>query len=273
MASSDDFDNFIGPVLPPHLNANQTDINQPIDDYYGPALPPGYKSQEDKSDDKIIGPALPPNWSKGSKEENSSDEDDVIGPMPTTSNDDAGTSRIEAEFEKRADRMKKKLSGIEINKETKRDEWMTQLPAELGKSFGLGPRTFSRKSIPDKVDNSDWTDTPADKERKDRERLEGKIVDKEEEVEVKNPYDEEMAKIAAEYNESLKREESLTDIHKKQLKRKAKEEKSKPQERRPFDRDVDLKANRFDEAQRDSIIKRSRQLDSRFSAGKGNKYL
>lgn len=43
-------------------------------------------------------------------------------------------------------------------------------------------------------------------------------------------------------------------------------------ERRPFDRDVDLKTNRFDEAQKRSIISKAKLLDSRFKAGH-SKYL
>lgn len=38
-------------------------------------------------------------------------------------------------------------------------------------------------------------------------------------------------------------------------------------ERRPFSRDIDLKVNRFDEAQKKSILKKAQLLDDRFSAG------
>lgn len=40
-----------------------------------------------------------------------------------------------------------------------------------------------------------------------------------------------------------------------------------PKERRPFDRDVDLKVNRFDEAQKKAILKKAQLLDNRFSSG------
>lgn len=43
-------------------------------------------------------------------------------------------------------------------------------------------------------------------------------------------------------------------------------------ERRPFSRDQDLQVNRFDEAQKKSIIKKAQHLDSRFSRGEA-KYL
>lgn len=69
------------------------------------------------------------------------------------------------------------------------------------------------------------------------------------------------------------RSESLLDMHSKKLKRKAEAEKSKPQERRAFDRDQDLQVHRFDEAQKKALIKKSRELNSRFSHGKSNMFL
>lgn len=70
-----------------------------------------------------------------------------------------------------------------------------------------------------------------------------------------------------------KRSESLMDIHHKRLKTKAAEDKNRHQERTPFDRDKDLKVNRFDEAQKKALIKKSRELNTRFSHGKGNMFL
>ena len=63
------------------------------------------------------------------------------------------------------------------------------------------------------------------------------------------------------------------DIHQKKLKNKTAEDKSRHQERIPFDRDKDLKVNRFDEAQKKALIKKSRELNTRFSHGKGNMFL
>ena len=42
---------------------------------------------------------------------------------------------------------------------------MTELPPEF-KDFGLGPRTFKRRTDDKSGDRSVWTDTPADRERK-----------------------------------------------------------------------------------------------------------
>lgn len=55
----------------------------------------------------------------------------------------------------------------------------------------------------------------------------------------------------------------------KEEERKRKDEKP---ERRRFDRDLDLKANRFDDAQKKAVLKKAQLLDTRFSSG-GAKYL
>ena len=72
--------------------------------------------------------------------------------------------------------------------------------------------------------------------------------------------------------------ESLMDKHEKKLKKKKKEEAAKlaasgeNQERRPFDRDIDLKANRFDDAMKKNMLKAAAKINDRFSAG-SKKYL
>ncbi|KAJ6661703.1 hypothetical protein lerEdw1_013225, partial [Lerista edwardsae] len=73
--------------------------------------------------------------------------------------------------------------------------------------------------------------------------------------------------------QDCQRSESLMDIHQKKLKSKSAQEKNKPQERRPFDRDQDLHVHQFDEAQKKALIKRSRDLNTRFSHSKCNMFL
>lgn len=108
----------------------------------------------------------------------------------------------------------------------------------------------------------------------------------------------------AEKHTSKKRKESLVDMHKKKLHKKKKvrmknfsiafwelfplifficcfflvqkeekeaKEAGKPA-RRPFDRDVDMQVNKFDEAQKKSILKKAQLLNDRFSRGE-SKYL
>ncbi|KAK0041189.1 GPALPP motifs-containing protein 1, partial [Biomphalaria pfeifferi] len=51
----------------------------------------------------------------------------------------------------------------------------------------------------------------------------------------------------------------------KKDKKEKKKRKEKREERRPFDREKDLLVNRFDDAQKQAIIKRSQVLNSRFT--------
>lgn len=270
--------------------------HQDVDDdenegFFGPALPPGFKKQDDSPPRPIIGPALPPGFIKStqksekgrddpgqqisshftSEKETDSSEEDIVGPMPAKG---PVNYSITTEFEKRAQRMKEKLTkgDDDSSKPIVRESWMTELPPEM-KDFGLGPRTFKRKADDKSGDRSVWTDTPADRERKAKETQEARqLVNKKDEEYVLSGREKRLAEQVSSYNE-LKRAESLMDIHHKKLKSKAAEEKNKPQERIPFDRDKDLKVNRFDEAQKKALIKKSRELNSRFSHGKGNMFL
>ncbi|NXF92978.1 GPAM1 protein, partial [Eubucco bourcierii] len=261
------------------------------DGFFGPALPPGFKKQDDSPERPIIGPALPPGFRRPSQDTDSNrcslgpsisseccaqvysseEEDNLIGPMPAEGPVESDVSK---EFERRAQRMKEKLSSADNDepKQITRESWMTELPPEL-KSFGFGPRTFKRRADDKSGDRSVWTDTPADRERKAKEREEAKkSTGKNDEEIVLSGRDKRLVEQVNSYNES-KRSESLMDIHQKKLKSKASEEKNKPQERRPFDRDQDLKVNRFDEAQKKALIRKSRDLNSKFEHSKGNMFL
>ncbi|XP_035756228.1 GPALPP motifs-containing protein 1 isoform X2 [Egretta garzetta] len=217
------------------------------DGFFGPALPPGFKKQDDSPERPIIGPALPPGFRKPSQDTGNSRCS--IGPS------------ISSEFHTQDE-----------PKQVTRESWMTELPPEL-KSFGFGPRTFKRRAEDKSGDRSIWTDTPADRERKAKEREEAKkSTSKDNEEIVLSGRDKRLVEQVTSYNES-KRSESLMDIHQKKLKSKASEEKNKPQERRPFDRDQDLKVNRFDEAQKKALIRKSRDLNTKFEHSKGNMFL
>ncbi|XP_007526671.1 GPALPP motifs-containing protein 1 [Erinaceus europaeus] len=258
--------------------------------FFGPALPPGFKKQDDSPPRPIIGPALPPGFIKSTQKSDKgkddpgtvssyfnsegtdgSEDEDIVGPMPAKG---PVNYSVTTEFEKRAQRMKEKLTkgNDDSNKPITRESWMTELPPEM-KDFGLGPRAFKRRADDKSADRSIWTDTPADRERKAKEAQEArKSFNKTNEEHVLSGRDKRLAEQVSSYNES-KRSESLMDIHHRKLKNKAAEDKNKPQERLPFDRDRDLKVNRFDEAQKKALVKKSRELNSRFSHGKGNMFL
>ncbi|KAM9765657.1 GPALPP motifs-containing protein 1 [Menidia menidia] len=274
---ADDDDGFFGPALPPGFKKQQSSPERPP--VIGPALPPGFRrAASENDDDQVVedeeglpGPALPPDYCAEPSSSEEEDEDDgVIGPMPAK-----GPIQNTAafEFERRARRMKEKLTTSETPEVQTRETWMTELPPEL-QHIGLGARTFKKKSGPENKDRSMWTDTPADRERKARERIEGKKKSEavKDDIPKVSQKDLEMADKVSKYNES-KRAETLISLHTKTMKEKAKEKADKPVERRPFDRDEDLQVNRFDEAQKQRLLKKSQELNTRFSHSKDRMFL
>ncbi|NP_001089474.1 uncharacterized protein LOC734525 [Xenopus laevis] len=258
---------------------------EPDDDFFGPALPPGFKKQSDSPERPVIGPALPPGFRRDSQDEEGSDcispshersgesseDEDIIGPCPASG---PVESNVAEEFDRRAWRMKQKLTSKDDDgsKNPTRESWMTELPPELT-NFGLGPRTFKKRTNEKSGDRSIWTDTPADKERKAKEKQEAKVSSST--TEEKFPLsdrDKHLAEQVSTYNDS-RRSESLIDLHRKKLKRKAEEDKNKALERRPFDRDQDLQVNRFDEAQKKALLRKSKELNTKFAHGNSNMFL
>ena len=283
----------VGPSLPPHLRAGGEDSSE--DEGAGPALPPHLrdrlplqsglapapvKEEEEESSEDDFGPALPPGLkarvsAPPPAEEDSEEEDETwIGPrLGERSEGGGGGSQAAREIEERSRRMREKLEGKD-EKVVERDSWMLELPEEKANTFGLGPRTFSRKGIPEKGKNrSKWTDTPEEKARKLALGIgEGQEeeVEEEEGVEqvVSRKRDEAMEKVAEELK--VKRgSASLMDIHDKKLSKRKKEDVDEGlvKERRPFDRDLDLQANQFDAAAKKAMLKKAAKINDRFSSG------
>ena len=167
-----------GPQLPAHLQKSQEHSirDEPSSDdendgnAYGPALPPSLKgktSNHSKTDSDAYGPQLPKlahsNKFTPTKVQNSSSEDeDLVGPLPPQHNvKTLKQQQIDLELEKRAYSIKERLTQQnEVEEAPKRESWMTELPQEKAKSFGLGPRQFSRSLGPKPQQDRSWTETP-----------------------------------------------------------------------------------------------------------------
>ncbi|XP_067297494.1 GPALPP motifs-containing protein 1 isoform X2 [Pseudorasbora parva] len=273
--AKDDTRGVLGPALPPeYRKQDKSPERRPL--AIGPALPPGFNRQDEDEEREnedasgFLGPALPPGYTPDLS--SSEDDDDyVIGPMPSKGPSQAS---VALDIERRAQRMKDKLTGVDTGPEViSRESWMTELPPEL-QHVGLEARTFKKRSGPENKDRSIWTDTPAERERKARERQEAKEKGEsaKDDVPRLSKKELEMAEKVSKYNES-KRGESLISLHTKKMKRKAEEDANKPVERRPFDRDMDLQVNRFDEAQKKALLKKSEELNTRFSHSKERMFL
>ncbi|XP_013167090.1 PREDICTED: GPALPP motifs-containing protein 1 [Papilio xuthus] len=269
-----------GPALPPHLEKRCDKSSSPGTE--GPALPPHLSKKP-----RHLGPSIPSNMRKVLEEKSqeithyeSLDEDiSIVGPLPVGA-EDKWTNAHKSLEERALDMKIKKLDGHTLNKVDvkSREQWMLELPEGKTKYLGLEARTFRAKEGPDMSDRSSWTDTPEDKARKASGRVkeEDAAAALEQEVRQKQiaSRDDEQEKAIKKHKKKHKRDESLLEMHQKKIKKKKKKddkEDEKP-ERRPFSRDVDLQVNRFDEAQKRSIIKKAQELDSRFSRGEA-KYL
>lgn len=302
----------IGPVLPPHLAQKSKQLREQEstkdeekvqgitenekylekrdeeksdeDESYGPALPPGFPKREGHcSNSRIIGPmrpqfsehhAAPIKVSENSGSED--DDDDIIGPsLPFNIDTDADLERTKMDIEARSRAQKDRLSG-KTDTKPKRETWMTELPADLSKNFGLGPRKFRNRAV-ELGDQSVWTDTPADKARKSKEGDRSLKRGTDDDEPIRSSWelarDKEMGNQVENYNKRH-RGESLMDMHSKKLEKQKDKDKDKPPERRPFDRDKDLNLPRMSDDQKKSVIKKSKELGSRFQPPKsGSSYL
>ncbi|XP_043288110.1 zinc finger CCCH domain-containing protein 13 [Venturia canescens] len=245
---------ILGPELPLNFRPCDHSNDEETEDTFGPVLPPHLSSRKNIEEDKAADSA-------------SEDNDDYVGPLPMD-HPAMENDMVQHQLEMRARRLKAELAACDKEEEKKREEWMTELPPAKGVNLGLGPRKFRIRPAPDMSDRSSWTDTPVDRARKRMEKLENKSVPE------PTISKERVRETRHEAEKSQRHPKSLLEIHQKKMhKKKKKEEKEakkngKKTERRPFDRDVDLQANRFDEARKKSMFLHARHLDDRFSRGK-----
>lgn len=286
-------DTVIGPVLPPGFKPSapkdagssseesSASSNEDSRDLYGPSLPPGFGKQDiigpvlppgfassssSSSSQSFIGPAIPPGFSKTPPAEFPEDDDSsdsYIGPKPSEAvGDDYKGNEAALDFDRRATKMKRRLEGKDQDDEPCREEWMTELPDNLGLRIGLGPRTFRKNMEDPKSDRSIWTDTPADKAKRTEKKAK---KDEEPSCNLKHSKkEEEIAQQLTKYNKE-KRAESLLDIHRK--KRKVEQSKVVVQERREFSREEDLKISHIDAKANKALINKAALLNTKFAAG------
>jgi len=294
-----------GPQLPPHLlklretsrdnvAEGRDSSNNEENEVYGPVLPPSIgpeSKHKNETENSSIGPQLPSNFDDISDNQslsNSDSDDEFVGPLPSLSGSHKKSKRqqqIELDLEKRAcDILNKGSINDTAENVPKRESWMLELPAEKAKNFGLGPRQFSKntESKP-KLDRS-WTDTPEIKAKRAAMAASGQLQADEPQYDSKDQdvleymaslkRDKEMERVANELRQK-RGTDSLVEIHDKEKSKRRKKEiasGNNSNERRPFDRDLDLQANRFDEAAKKAMLKNARKLNDKFSSG-NHKYL
>ncbi|XP_015438423.1 PREDICTED: protein starmaker [Dufourea novaeangliae] len=278
--------NFIGPCLPEYYartesesieddatgrnDENDSDVDR--DMIFGPALPPHLADQKHSNgtDVKMIGPTVPSAIKLSDNEpieQEDSENEDTVGPLPVD-HPALRSSYVHRQLEHRAEQIKSEQKNEGDSTLNRREEWMTELPSAQISNLDLGPRKFRVRSGPDMSDRSCWTDTPAKKAEKQKQKEEEELY------RCKNSVTESPEKnYEAEDEKSTRREKSLLEMHQSKLQKKKKKAEKKAKLtgqtlRRPFDRDIDLQINRFDQAQKSAIINKAQYLDERFSHGK-----
>lgn len=270
---------------------------------YGPSLPSSARIVEAAEEiNEVCGPALPPHMLNKSlantpqqteekrftscSDDEEKEDDEIYGPLPLEA---TFKSKSHLALEERALQMKIDLLNPERTTKESREEWMIELPDTHKTKLGLGPRQFRPNPRPDMSDRfaikkrkkmisinfvlfrSSWTDTPTNKKKKTDETSMDHLRKQSELKEVLKR-DSEQEKLATKAKEKRKgKEKSLLELHQEKLKKK-KRKTEEDNVRRPFSRETDLQVNRFDEAQKKSVMKKAQLLNDRFSAGKA-KYL
>ncbi|XP_076752203.1 uncharacterized protein LOC143424182 [Xylocopa sonorina] len=250
----------------------QNDFALDSDIIFGPALPPHLLKQKsnDETNTKVIGPAVPhiiESFNNNEVDQTESEGEHGIGPLPAN-HPSLGSNSVYRQLEQRAQQFKTERTDEDYSAVNKREEWMTELPPNQISNLGLTSRKFRVRAGPDMRDRSCWTDTPAKKaERQKRQEEEKLYVAKASITELSKQSDE------SECWEGKKREKSLLEIHRDKLRKKKRKEEKKAKSsgeiiRRPFDRDVDLQVNRFDQARKNAVLSKAQRFDERFSRGK-----
>jgi len=251
MSDESSDDDCYGPTLPPHLQPQKV---------IGPQLPASLVKQNDSNrkeagsdDDKetseinseTVGVELkaPPGITE---EESDGEDDDTIGPYPPN--------------DPRSQRLPKSslATPSATTPKLKREEWMLIPPknktiSEVVGQVGLTSRKFLGRT-PDEV-------KPPEEEQGEVDFLESAKAEFEEKC--AQDRDERMDAMLQEAS-SGKTKESLLHLHRKR--RKVADEQ--PTERRPFDRDIDLKVSGLSEEDKEKFIKKTAELTSRFRGGK-----
>eukprot|EP00051_Salpingoeca_urceolata_P010938 m.134412 g.134412 ORF g.134412 m.134412 type:complete len:397 (+) comp16915_c0_seq1:1279-2469(+) len=285
----------IGPMLPPHLRKPESNEDQDSGSRggdtlaapAGPALPPGF-ARKSPSRPATAGPTLPEHLRKTLEQpptqsadnttcDGDDGDDDVVGPLPPRPEDAAAEQEAFFDtvraFEERSLKQKERLTNTGPAP-VQRESWMLELPEARRKNFGAGARTFRRTTADEVTQDSSWTDTPADVQRKKQEAARRAQLGKEQarkrpapDEDVSDQKQAELAARLADYNKRH-RGQSLVEMHQTKQRQEAKERGKTEPVRQRFNRETDLEARSMDPRKKSDMLKGAQQFKDRFSAAK-----
>ncbi|KZV77439.1 hypothetical protein PENSPDRAFT_645094 [Peniophora sp. CONT] len=270
-----------GPSLP-SVSAQDEDDDE---DDYAPALPPDLAAVRPAAPARrVLGPSL------GPAPYVDDDSDDDVGPAPLPAGHVYKERDAVKEFQEREERRKRAIEDAAKPKALKRDEWMLAPPSSSDLLNNIDPtkmrkaRQFSRSTAPPKkIDNTLWTETPAERQQ----RLTDEVMGKRRRME--NAEDDGGGENSAEARKRRKREAelsrqvedytkqhrgpSLVDAHEQAESRKKKDPGEGPPGIWDHQRDMATGGRLMDDRDRRKLINDSKDLSSRFGAGTSGGFL
>ncbi|KAJ8703356.1 hypothetical protein PTI98_001983 [Pleurotus ostreatus] len=267
----------IGPEIPAHLLRNTTPGDeQQGEPSIGPKIPHALTTAPDDDDDDDDYTPLPPDLVAS----RSSDK-----PLP------AGIKYREqdavAQFIEKEEARRKNAEEAAKPKTLKRDEWMLVPPSSSDLLGNLDPtklnkpRQFSRSAAPAReVDNSLWTETPAERQQRIADEVAGKkrraanaepalSVEEELEMRKKRRVDEAIRKGVEEHTRNI-RGSALVDRHAKSSKQ---DDDPKASAIWEHGRDMSLGGRLMDDSTRAKMLKDAKSLGDRFGSGSKGGFL
>ncbi|GJJ09390.1 hypothetical protein Clacol_003612 [Clathrus columnatus] len=258
----------IGPQIPAHLLRKPEEKEEEESD------------NEDEDEDDAYAPDLPPDLKRPNNQEEEEPSDDEIGPKPIKVRGNEEDDDPVREFMERESRRKKAQEEEAKPQKLQREEWMLVPPSSSNIFGSLDPtklkaRQFTRNPTAKTHDNSLWTETPAQKQARIRDEVEGKRkratdvedseIDLQSHDKKRNKYTEELASQVENYNRK-NRGTSLMEMHQSKQEKKKEESENVIWDR---ERDMSVGGRLMDERQRSKMVQDARGLSSRFSKSKG----
>ncbi|KII86248.1 hypothetical protein PLICRDRAFT_164662 [Plicaturopsis crispa FD-325 SS-3] len=280
----------VGPQIPPELlqrpQPTVTEDEDEDEDDYVPQLPPDLiASRAGPSKRPVIGPSFPSAQDHDRRQDDDSDDD--VGPMPLPAGYSYQQGDAVREFMEKEERRRKQVEEASKPKTLKRDEWMLVPPTSSDLLGSLDPtklkaRQFARTSAPaKKVDNSLWTETPAERQQRIADEVSGKKrraanadegVTPEEALEArkKRKLDEQIRRGVEEHTRKV-RGSTLVDMHEKGSAPEAGDDAKKGIW--DHSRDMSLGGRLMDDKTRSKMLQDAKGLGDRFGTGKSGGFL
>lgn len=266
------------------------------EDCYAPELPPELAAARASASGpprRTMGPAARGPLRREEEEEESEDE---IGPLPPppphagAGPPNAGEDAV-AEFMQKEAQRRQAVEEAARPKTLQRQEWMLVPPSSsdllstLDPSKLNKPRQFSRSTAPAKVvDNTLWTETPAERQQRLADEVMGKkrraenadVTDQdplaEEEANKRRKRDAELQRQVGEYTRKH-RGSTLLDAHAQEDAKRKKDVSEESTAIWDHSRDMALGGRLMDDKDRRRIIQDAKGLSERFGESKGGSFL